>query len=112
MKKVIFLILVVLLIAMSINVIADGDRQSGLFSYQLKGNGTAVITGFDWDANGSNDIYVPRFIDGYSVTEIGSFAFSDEEITKDFDSFVNYDYSPLIINALEKYFWVTRVTQL
>lgn len=81
MKKVIFLILVVLLIAISINVVADGDRKSGLFSYQLKGNGTAVITGFDWNANGGNDIYIPRMIDGYTVTEIGDYAFSSNNIT-------------------------------
>ena len=60
---------------------ALADTQSGLFTYTLKGNGTAVITGFDWDANGNNDVYVPRMIDGYTVSEIGPFAFSDKAAT-------------------------------
>ena len=47
--------------------------------YKLKGNGTAVITGFDWGVNGSNDVYVPRMIDGYTVSEIGDSAFSSEK---------------------------------
>lgn len=58
---------------------AEGERKSGLFTYDLKGNGNAVITGFDWEANGGNDIYVPRQIDGYNVTEIGAYAFSNAE---------------------------------
>lgn len=51
--------------------------QQGAFTYELKGNGTAVITKFDWSMHSGGDVYVPRSIDGYEVTEIGSMAFSD-----------------------------------
>ena len=77
MKKLFAVVLVALLTAAVTT--ASADNKSGLFSYTLKGNGTAVITGFDWAENGNNDVYVPRMIDGYSVTEIGSFAFSSSE---------------------------------
>lgn len=63
----------------TVPAIADGERKSGLFTYELKGNGNAVITRFDWGANGGNDIYVPRQIDGYTVTEIGEYAFSSKD---------------------------------
>ena len=76
-KKLFVLVLVVLLAV--VVATASADNKSGLFSYTLKGNGTAVITGFDWAANGNNDVYVPRLIDGYTVTEIGALAFSSEE---------------------------------
>lgn len=62
-------------------LIANSESQSstsGLFTYSLKGNGTAVITGFDWQRNGGKDVYIPRMIDGYTVTEIGAYAFSSE----------------------------------
>lgn len=55
---------------------AEGNL-SGPYEYEIKGNGTIVITGFDWSSQGSNDIYVPQMINGYTVTEIGEGAFSD-----------------------------------
>lgn len=50
--------------------------QQGAFTYELKGNGTAVITKFDWSKHSGGDVYVPRSIDGYQVTEIGTMAFT------------------------------------
>lgn len=50
--------------------------QVGAFTYELKGNGTAVVTQFDWSKHSGGDIYVPRSFDGYQVTEIGEMAFS------------------------------------
>lgn len=50
--------------------------QYGAFTYELKGNGTAVITKFDWSKHSGGDVYVPRSIDGYTVTTIGKLAFS------------------------------------
>lgn len=51
--------------------------DNGLFYYELKGNGTARITGFAWGKyREDQDIFIPQMIDGYTVTEIGSFAFA------------------------------------
>lgn len=52
--------------------------QQGAFTYELKGNGTAVITKFDWDKHTGGDVYVPRSIDGYQVTTIGKLAFTSQ----------------------------------
>lgn len=79
--------------------IADNEKTSGLFTYRLKGNGTAVITDFNWEENGNNDVYVPRQLDGYEVTEIGDFAFSFAN-ENDYESFYkslpwDSNYGPL-----------------
>ena len=60
--------------------------QYGAFTYELKGNGTAVITKFDWSKHSGGDVYVPRSIDGYQVTTIGKFAFTSQmdEVTLDY----------------------------
>ena len=75
-------IVLVLLLVMSV-ALADEEKQSGAFTYRIKGNGTAVITGYDWEnyqydweSDQGEDIYIPRMVDGYTVTEIGEFAFS------------------------------------
>lgn len=54
--------------------------QQGAFTYELKGNGTAVITKFDWSKHSGGDVYVPRSIDGYNVAEIGELAFSNSAV--------------------------------
>ena len=78
-RSVSIAIIICLFLALfTIPAVADGEKKSGLFTYKLKGNGNAVITDFDWNANGSDDIYVPRQIDGYNVTEIGTMAFSSD----------------------------------
>lgn len=69
-------IVLVLLLVMSV-ALADEEKQSGAFTYRIKGNGTAVITGYDWESHQWEDIYIPRMVDGYTVTEIGEFAFSN-----------------------------------
>lgn len=71
-------VIMTLLVFVSV-AISDNEKTSGLFTYRLKGNGTAVITNFNWEENGNNDIYVPRQLDGYEVTEIGDFAFSFDD---------------------------------
>lgn len=68
-------IILVLLLVMSV-ALADEEKQNGAYTYQIKGNGTAVITGYDWENHEGEDIYIPRMVDGYTVTEIGEFAFS------------------------------------
>lgn len=72
--------LLVLLTVFSVSALAEGGKQSGLFTYEIKGNGTACITKYDWAYNSGQDVYVPRMLDGYTVTEIGDYAFSDESI--------------------------------
>lgn len=90
MKKLIALVFILLLVAVVTS--ASGDSKSGLFSYTLKGNGTAIITGFDWSTNGNNDIYLPRLIDGYTVTEIGKLAFSSDKAGYVNKNFSNEDF--------------------
>lgn len=51
-------------------------KKNGDFTYRLKGNGTAVITGYEGT---SEEVFVPRMVDGYTVTEIGENAFSAVE---------------------------------
>lgn len=79
-KRLAAIFLMFILVLVSVYGNADYDeKSSGLFTYKLKGNGNAVITGFNWKNNNGNDIYVPRLIDGYTVTEIGEYAFSSTE---------------------------------
>lgn len=79
MKRLISLAILAafLCITLSLPAYADEDKKSGLFSYTIKGNGTAVITGFDWNSNHNQDVYVPKMVDGYTVTGIGEMAFSN-----------------------------------
>ena len=55
---------------------AADEKKSGDFFYRIKGNGTAVITGYDWNGNQGKDIYIPNSLDGYTVTEIAEEAFA------------------------------------
>ena len=75
MKRVIsWLLAVALLLTLAMPVaLAADERTSGAFTYRIKGNGTAAITGYDWS---SKEIYIPRMLDGYTVTEIANSAFS------------------------------------
>lgn len=83
MKRILSTILVVLIVLGTFPALASAEgKTSGLFTYELKGNGTAIITAFDWDSFDGGDVYIPRMIDGYTVTEIGANAFAC-------DSYVN-----------------------
>jgi len=95
---------------------AEGQAAtSGLFTYELKGNGNAVITGFDWEHNNGADIYVPRQLDGYLVTEIGSYAFSTDDpsyfpsfqsdLSINIDSFYSDDDTLLILPDMGAIAW-------
>lgn len=95
---------------------ADGGKKSGLFTYELKGNGNAIITDFDWQSNNGQDIYIPRQIDGYNVSEIGAFAFSDEEATSAFDRLIGEEVVVVIPDTVtmigEKAFFCTKITAI
>ena len=118
MKKIVSILisLCVILSFLSITAIADGAKKSGLFTYELKGNGNAVITGFDWNANGHNDVYVPRQIDGYNVTEIGKYSFSSEQDTMDFDNTIGEKVVVVLPDSItligEKAFYCTNITAI
>lgn len=76
MKKIISLVLMLAMLLTAVPAMAADTRTSGLYTYEIKGNGTITITDFDWQANGSADVYIPNMIDGYTVTGIGDEAFS------------------------------------
>ena len=80
------LLIIALLLTICPNIgIADGVRQSGDFFYKIKGNGTVAITGYTWPGT-VEDIYIPRMLDGYTVTEISAEAFANIE----YDSYGQY----------------------
>lgn len=81
MLKKYFALLLTLIVTLGLcgAAFADNERKSGLYTYEIKGNGTISITGFDWEQN-AGDIYIPALIDGYSVTTIGDGAFADESV--------------------------------
>lgn len=75
MRKILAVSLTFILMLTAFPAMADNERVSGLFTYTLKGNGTAVITKFDWEKNRNNDVFIPSMLDGYTVTGIGDNAF-------------------------------------
>ena len=85
MKKRLMWIIIALFVLSCLCATACAEElTSGLFTYKLKGNGNAVITKFNWSSNENRDVYIPRQIDGYNVSEIGPFAFSSEDLGDDF----------------------------
>lgn len=82
MKKVIALVVLLSIMLGSVTVsYAATEGKYGLFSYRLNGNGTAVITNYDWNGwNGKDDIYVPPMIEGYPVTAIDDEAFLSTQV--------------------------------
>lgn len=82
MKKMLAVVLACVLLLTAIPAMAaDNVRTSGLYTYEIKGNGTITITDFDWD-NNNGDIYIPNMIDGYTVTAIGDEAFAKDTYEK------------------------------
>lgn len=94
MKRLTCWILMVVLLLTAIPAMAADTRTSGLYTYEIKGNGTVSIVDFDW-VNNSEDIYIPNMLDGYTVTSIeaGAFAFSGS----DWDSPAGWNYYILTI---------------
>lgn len=79
MKRAIGFFLTIIFLLVSITVMAE-SKKNGSFSYKIVNNETVVITGFDWITNGNQDIQIPQTIDGYTVTEIGEYAFSSKDV--------------------------------
>lgn len=80
-KRIICFALLLVLLLPCVFANADNKGRSGLFSYSIRGNGTAEITGFNWDGN-NGSVYIPSMIDGYTVTSIGEKAFSSSKTYK------------------------------
>lgn len=74
MKRLFCCLLVLTMLLSALPAMADNVRKSGLYTYEIKGNGTITITAFDWSKN-DGDIFIPNMIDGYTVTAIGDEAF-------------------------------------
>ena len=53
-----------------------GSGKSG-FVYDVKSDGSCVIYGYRGSVNGISTFEIPSQLDGYTVTEIGAYAFSD-----------------------------------
>jgi len=70
MKRCCYLLLTALLLMLASTASA---ATSGNFKYEIKGNGTATITGY----SGASDenIIIPQMVDGYTVAAIGDKAF-------------------------------------
>ncbi|MDO5326731.1 MAG: leucine-rich repeat domain-containing protein [Clostridia bacterium] len=56
--------------------IANAEKSKA-FSYKIQGNGTIIITSFNAKEYGAGDVYIPRMLDGYSVTGIDDEAFTN-----------------------------------
>ena len=100
MKRVISWLLAVallLMLAMPVAMAAE-ERTSGAFTYRIKGNGTAAITGYDWVNNDKKDIFIPRMLDGYTVTEIADEAFA--KVSYDSNDGLETVYSRWTANSL------------
>ncbi|MDD2648521.1 MAG: leucine-rich repeat protein [Eubacteriales bacterium] len=81
MKRVLCFIMFLIILLASLPALAAAGGTSGLYTYEIKGNGTITITGFDCKAN-DGDIFVPTMIDGYNVTAIGDEAFKCEHLRR------------------------------
>jgi len=75
MKRILASFFVFVMLLSAVPAFAANIRTSGLYTYEIKGNGTITITDFDWE-NNSGDIFIPNMIDGYTVTGIGNEAFA------------------------------------
>lgn len=79
MKRTMITLLTLLVMVLTTsNALADNVRTSGLYTYEIKGNGTITIIDFDWERN-QGDIYIPNTIDGYTITAISPEAFAEKE---------------------------------
>lgn len=95
------LVLILMLTLVVPVALADEDKKSGAFTYQIKGNGTATITGYDWNTMMlGQDIFIPRMLDGYTVTEIADEAFAVIEYNENGIPLIKYDRNKIFENYL------------
>lgn len=108
MKKGLILFLL-LLVLFTVHASADDTRTSGLYNYNIKGNGTVEVVGYDWSKS-SGDIYIPSMLDGYLVTTIGDEAFANGKDHTDNDAIVVIPDSITIIG--EKAFYNSPISTI
>lgn len=108
MKKLIATLLTITraMALFSIFAFAETARSSGDFTYEVKGNGTAEITGYSGE---QADIILPNMIDGYTITSIGDLAFYSEDSQSDAISVTIPDS---VVSIGEKAFWNRNVRSI
>lgn len=108
MKKLIATLLTIacVMTIFSIFAFAETAQSSGDFTYEVKGNGTATITGYSGE---QTDIILPNMIDGYTITSIGDLAFYSEEIQEEAISVTIPDS---VVSIGEKAFWNRNVRSI
>ena len=108
MKKLIATLLTIacVMTRFSIFAFAETAQSSGDFTYEVKGNGTATITGYSGE---QTDIILPNMIDGYTITSIGDLAFYSEEIQEEAISVTIPDS---VVSIGEKAFWNRNVRSI
>lgn len=111
MRRLVCWILMAVMLLTALPAVANAEKTSGLFTYEIKGNGTVTVTDFDWQANGSNDIYIPNMLDGYTVTGIGNEAFLYDEDEVNANS-VSMVLSNNITTIGEKAFWNSNLASI
>lgn len=105
MKRCCYLLLATLLLMLASTASA---ATSGKFKYEIKGNGTATITGY----SGASDenIIIPQMVDGYTVAAIGDKAFYKDEKNREIGISVTLPESVKSIGDFA--FWNANVTSI
>ena len=105
MKRCCYLLLTALLLMLASTASA---ATSGNFKYEIKGNGTATITGY----SGASDenIIIPQMVDGYTVAAIGDKAFYKDEKNRKIGISVTLPESVKSIGDFA--FWNANVTSI
>ena len=108
MKKHVILLVGLILVSTIFCLSASAlEGKNGPYSYEVKKNGDLKITAFDWDLYGNEDVYIPKMIDGYSVTEIGDSAFTGKNSKE-----VAVIIPDTIVSIGEKAFFETSITTM
>lgn len=107
MKKILSVLLVAILMAVSVPAFAENIRTSGDFEYKVKGNGTAEITGYIGE---QVDIIIPTMIDGYMITSIGESAFACVEPIG--LSNISVTIPDGVTSIGEKAFWMRQISSI
>ena len=105
MKRCCYLLLATLLLMLASTASA---ATSGNFKYEIKGNGTATITGY----SGASDenIIIPQMVDGYTVAAIGDKAFYKDGKNKEIGISVTL---PETVQSIGDFaFWNANVTSI
>lgn len=109
MKRILSILIVAILMAVSVPAFAENIRTSGDFEYKVRGNGTAEITGYIGE---QTDIIIPTMIDGYMVTSIGERAFACEVSYRSPLAYISVTLPDGVTSIGEKAFWSRNVNSI